>query len=172
MVLRSGYWGLSVVHQREWMQERQGHKKEASKGETRLQVRSSPLEPHCSWGESQEGSERGRASMPATLSCWGHAALLEDGHVSVILASWRNFFQGPCLLRVRSGLGEVSRAQVPTLPAAASSICHCFSAQAPVLLTGLCWDRVFDIFISVFLLSPHSTSPPSLLPVEMIHQES
>lgn len=36
------------------------------------------------------------------------------------------------------------------------------------------WGRVFDIFVSVFLLSSYSTSflPPPLLPVEMISQAS
>lgn len=38
---------------------------------------------HCSWGERQEGSEWGGASMPTTLSCRSHSALPEDGHISV-----------------------------------------------------------------------------------------
>ena len=49
-----------------------------------------------------------------------------------------------------------------------------FSLLVALLLPGVCWDRVFDVFVEVFLLHSHSASfpPLPLLPVEMISQPS
>lgn len=51
------------------------------------------------------------------------------------------------------------------LPCCSSFPLVLFSLLAPLLLTGMCWDRVFDIFVDVFLLTTQLCFifPPSLV---------
>lgn len=137
------------------------------------------------WGFTFGATADSRGRVRKVLNGWG-----QDACSSVLLGPCRSARgqphprEGPdgglstaglLLKRLRgvtSGVGEVSGAPLPPPPPRfLPSVAIC-SARAPVLLTGVCWDKAFDIFVIVSLLSSALLhfSPLPLLSVQVMSQ--